>query len=105
LTKPKKYNVADTIARLKAKAEEDENTPIPDPYTVKIRKFPNELTENDLREAMIEFGEITRCKIPWDMERNENKGIGFVTFKSPEGTKAALAEGFMKYDVFEYPIE
>ena len=105
LTKPKKYNVADTIARLKQQEKIDEDTPVVDPYTVKIRKFPNDLTENDLREIMSKFGEVTRCKIPWDAERNENKGIGFVTFKNTSSTRDALSEGFIKYDVFEYPIE
>ena len=39
------------------------------------------------------------------MENNCNKGIGFVTFRTEEGTRLALAQGYVKYDVFEYPVE
>ena len=66
LSTKKKYSVADTIARLKAKADEEENTEVVDPYTVKIRKFPNDVREDDLREILSKFGEVVRCKIPWD---------------------------------------
>ena len=64
-----------------AKAEEK----VIDPYTVKVRKFNNDMNENDLREIMREYGEITRIKVPMDQENpKRNKGIGFVTFKNSE---------------------
>jgi len=90
--------------RLKAKEEENDE-PVVDPFTVKIRRFPNEVTEYDLRDILSEFGEVVRCKIPMDLENNCNRGIGFVTFRTEEGTRLALAQGYIKYDVFEYPVE
>ena len=100
----KKFSVADTIARLKQKEEADDE-PVIDPYTVKIRRFPNEITEDDLRESLSEFGEVVRCKIPMDLEYNCNKGIGFITSRSKEDCSAALAHGVCKFDMFEYKIE
>ena len=90
---------------MKAKEAADADEPVVDPYTVKIRRFPNEVTEFDLKEILEVFGEVVRCKIPMDFENNCNKGIGFVTFKTTDGCKEALAKGFIKYDVFEYPVE
>ena len=78
----KNFNIQDKLKALKAKQEIDDALPVIDPYTVKVRKLDNEITESELRDAMQIFGEITRCRIPMDEERGCNKGIGFITFKS-----------------------
>ena len=90
---------------MKKKDEEEDNKPVVDPYTVKIRKLNNEVTEDDLRSLLAPFGEITRVKIPMDEERKVNKGIGFVTFKSQVSTSDAVKEGYVKYDFYELPVE
>jgi len=78
--------------------------PVIDPYTVKIRKFGNEMTEQDLEGIMSKFGAIRRVKIPMD-EHGQNKGIGFVTFAQTEACTQAAEDGFIKYDFYELPIE
>lgn len=71
------------MAELKAKAEEEGEKKVIDPYTVKVRKFPSDVDENDLRAIFEKFGAITRVKVPMDQEYpGRNKGIGFVTFES-----------------------
>ena len=90
---------------MKKKDEEEDQKPVVDPYTVKIRKLNNEVTEEDLRTLLAPFGEITRVKIPMDEERGTNKGIGFVTFKSQVSTSDAVKEGYVKYDFYELPVE
>jgi nucleolin len=79
--------------------------PVVDPYTVKVRKLNHEVTEDDLLNLLGPFGEITRVKIPMDEERGTNKGIGFVTFKSMSSATEAIAEGYVKFDFFELPVE
>ena len=61
-----------------------------DPYTVKIRRLPNEVTENDLNQIFSIFGEVARCKIPMDLDKNCNKGIGFITFTTIDACSAAI---------------
>lgn len=72
---------------------------------MKVRKLNQEVTEKDLAEAMSQFGEIQRVKIPMDEERGLNKGIGFVTFKSSESATLACDEGHVKFDFYELPVE
>ena len=90
---------------LKKKDEEEDNKPVVDPYTVKIRKINNEVTEKDLMELLGPYGEITRTKIPMDEERNTNKGIGFVTFKNMSSATNAVNDGYVKFDFYELPVE
>ena len=82
LTPKKVFNLQDKLRLMKKRDEEENEKPVVDPYTVKIRKLNNEVTERDLLELLAQFGEIVRVKIPMDEERGTNKGIGFVTFKS-----------------------
>ena len=105
LTPKKQFNLQDKLRALKKKDEEEDNKPVVDPYTVKIRKLNSEVTEEDLRALLSSFGEITRVKIPMDEERGTNKGIGFVTFKSQQSTSDAVKEGYVKYDFYELPVE
>ena len=101
---PKKFNLKDKMAELAARDRVEMDKPVIDPYTVKIRKFGNEMTEADLEGLMSKFGPIRRVKIPMD-EHQQNKGIGFVTFATTEACTQAAEDGFIKYDFYELPIE
>jgi len=79
---PKKtFNIHDKLKALKEKAAEEDQKQVEDPYTVKIRKLTNEVTEKELTTIMLQFGEVTRVKIPMDEKTNRNKGFAFVTYK------------------------
>ena len=103
--KTKKFNIQDKLRELKKKEEIDENTPVIDPKTVKIRQINNEIKEEDLKEPLAEFGKIVRARIPMNEDGRTNKGIGFVTFAEAESATKAIEYGFMKYDYYELPIE
>mmetsp|Transcript_17685 Transcript_17685/g.29893 ORF Transcript_17685/g.29893 Transcript_17685/m.29893 type:complete len:238 (-) Transcript_17685:49-762(-) len=105
ITKNKNFNFKDKIAELKKREEEDANIQVIDPFTVKVRRITQEITEDDLFTAMSKFGEISRVKIPTHEDTGATKGIGFVTFKRPEDTTAALEDGHIKFEFFELPIE
>ena len=92
------------MRELKKKEEVDENTPVIDPKTVKIRGINNEIKEEDLKELLAEFGFIVRARIPMN-EDGTNKGIGFVNFSMAESATKAIEYGFMKFDYYELPIE
>lgn len=51
-----------------------------------------ETSEDDLREAFIKFGEIKEIKIPLDKTTNKSKGLGFIIFKTEEGSSNASTE-------------
>jgi RNA recognition motif-containing protein len=93
------------LKALKKKDEEEDSKPVVDPHTVKIRKLNKEVTEEDLKALLSVFGEISRVKIPMDEEKNVNKGIGFVTFKTTQSASDAVKEGYVKYDFYELPVE
>lgn len=104
--KPKKFNLAKTIEDLKRKQQEEDERKVIDPYTVKVRKFPNHVTEHDLREIFEKYGEITRIKVPMDQENpTRNKGIGFVTFKNAEDCTNVIESELIKYEFYELPCE
>lgn len=41
-----------------------------DPLTIKVKRVPDDMTEDELLDIMIKFGPVTRVKIPKDMETN-----------------------------------
>lgn len=55
--------------------------------------LPWEARDEDLSQAMSEFGPVTDAKVIMDRETGKSKGFGFVTFASEEGAQAALAAG------------
>lgn len=103
--KNKNFNFKEKIELLKKRDEEDMNKQVIDPYTVKVRKINNEITENDLQTLLEHHGEITRVRIPTHEDTGHSKGIGFVTFKRQESAAAALAVGCVKFEYFELPVE
>jgi len=64
--KAKNFNLAKKLEELKKKALEDDEKKVIDPYTVKVRKFPYDTNEHDLRLIFEEYGEITRVRVPMD---------------------------------------
>lgn len=61
--------------------------PQEDPYTVKLRNLTNEITEDDIYQAMRKFGEIIKVKIPVEELRNGKfrmYGFAFVTYRNIE---------------------
>lgn len=48
--------------------------------------------ENDLREAMAEYGEVVSCKLIIDRETRRSKGFAFVEMSDDEAAKKAIAE-------------
>jgi cold-inducible RNA-binding protein len=47
-------------------------------------------TEDDLRNDLAEYGEVTEVRIIMDRETNRSKGFGFVTFASAEAAQNAV---------------
>ena len=93
------------MEELKKRDQEEGEKQVIDPYTVKVRKLMQEISEADLQDMMSKFGEIQRCRIPIDEETKQNKGIGFITFKRSEDATLAVEEGRVKYEYFELPVE
>lgn len=75
-----------------------------DPYTVKVRKIYKDVTERELEEMMVVFGEVTRTKIPTD-ESGAYKGLAFVTFKRAEDCSKVIDQGYIQYEFTELPCE
>jgi len=92
------------MQELKAKEEAESEKKVIDPVTIKIRKFGNELGEEDLKNLLSAYGPITRVKIPLD-DQGYNKGIGFVTFAKESDCSRVVEEGFIRYEFYELPVE
>jgi RNA recognition motif-containing protein len=58
----------------------------------------NEITEEDIRQAMQKFGEILMVRIPMEdlgggrYSKKKNKGFAFVTFRNPASADKALEQ-------------
>jgi RNA recognition motif-containing protein len=50
------------------------------------------IRENDLKEAIAEYGEVVSCKIITDRETRRSKGFGFVEMSDDEAAKKMIAE-------------
>ena len=49
-----------------------------------------DLSEDDLKQAFEEFGEVTSAKIISDLYSGRSKGFGFVEMSSDDEAKAAI---------------
>jgi len=102
---PKKnFDIQKKLRELKNRQEEDDQKMILDPQTVKVVKVYKDLTEMELLDIMGKFGEVSRVKIPFD-DNGGYRGIAFATFKNPEDAQKVIAEGYIKYDFYELPVE
>lgn len=50
------------------------------------------VTEDDLRSAFEDFGEIKDAKVVMDRETGRSRGFGFVTFLDEDAAEKAIAE-------------
>lgn len=56
-----------------------------------VGNLPYRLTEDQLREAFEEFGEVASCAIIKDRQTGQSKGFGFVEMPNDSEAKAAIA--------------
>ena len=49
-----------------------------------------QLSEDELRDAFGEFGEVTSARIIFDRETNRSKGFGFVEMSEDDAARAAI---------------
>lgn len=56
-----------------------------------VGNLPYRITEDQLREAFEEFGEVTSCTIIKDRTTGQSKGFGFVEMSNDSEAKAAIA--------------
>ncbi len=54
-----------------------------------VGNLPYRITEDQLRDAFGEFGQVTSCTIVKDKVTGQSKGFGFL--EMPEGSEAAAA--------------
>ena len=85
--KKKVFNLKNLQDRKREEEKFESAIPQDDPYTVKLRGLTNDITEDEIWEAMQRFGEIVKVKIPMEELRNgkkRSKGFAFVTFKAAD---------------------
>ena len=104
LPQKKTFSIAAKMAELKKRDEDDADVQVIDPYTIKVRKIQDEMTEAELYDMMAPFGEVSRVKIPRD-ENQRSKGIGFATFRREEDATKVADIGYARYDFYELPVE
>ena len=56
-----------------------------------VGNLAHELTEEELREAFTEFGEVTSAKIITDRDSGISRGFGFVEMDGKAEAQAAIA--------------
>ncbi|CAG7924398.1 unnamed protein product [Penicillium olsonii] len=56
-----------------------------------VGNLPWSTSNDSLREAFAEFGQITDHIVMVDRETGRSRGFGFVTFSAPEEAEAAIA--------------
>ena len=56
-----------------------------------VGNLPYRITEDQLREAFEEFGEVSSCTIIKDRQTGQSKGFGFVEMSNDNEAKAAIA--------------
>lgn len=68
-------------------------------YNVFVGDLRSNVTESDLEDAFKACGEIDSVHVIRDKVTRNQKGYGFVHFKSPEGRQKALNEPFCNQDI------
>ncbi len=57
-----------------------------------VGNLERKVTEDDLRQAFAEFGEVTEARLIMDKFSGESKGFGFVEMPSKEEAEKAIEE-------------
>jgi len=81
--KKAKYDIKKKLEELKANEQLEQSKPIEDLMTVKLRNLPNDMTEDEIYNAMLKFGPIEKVKIPTEEGRNgkmRSRGFAFVSY-------------------------
>ena len=76
--------------------------------TVKLKNLPNGISEDEIYEVMLRFGEIIKVKIPTEEMRNgkiRSRGFAFVTFELTSAATKALEEGEITVEFATLEIE
>jgi len=50
------------------------------------------VTENDLKDAILEYGQVDSCKLIMDRETRRSKGFAFVEMSDDEAAKKTISE-------------
>ena len=56
-----------------------------------VGNLPYRLSEDQLRQAFEEYGEVSSCTIIMDRQTGQSKGFGFVEMPNDGDAKAAIA--------------
>ena len=56
-----------------------------------VRNLPRSLTEAELNELFLPFGEVLSCDLVMDSESGKSKGFGFVVMAQQESIEKAIA--------------
>ena len=87
----KKFDIRKVIEKKKEQEMMEGSKPQEDMYTIKLKGLPNDITEDDIFSAAVEFGPTAKVKIPVEEIPGrplKNRGFAFVTFeKSSDATK------------------
>jgi len=57
-----------------------------------VGNLPHKVTEDEVRQAFAEFGQVTEVRLIVDKFSGESKGFGFVEMPSKEEAEKAIAE-------------
>jgi RNA recognition motif-containing protein len=57
-----------------------------------VGNLPHKVTEDELRQAFEEFGQVTEVRLIMDKFSGESKGFGFVEMPSKDEAEKAIAE-------------
>ncbi len=106
--KKKTFNLKSLQDRKREEEKVEAAIPQDDPFTIKLRGLINDISEEDILNAMKKFGEIIKVKIPMEELRNgkkRSKGFAFVTFKKEEMATKAIEEGEIGVEFATLQIE
>lgn len=94
----KKFDIKKILEKRKQEEQFEQSRPQEDLQTVKLRNLSNEITEDDIKNAMSKFGDIIKVRIPMEelgggrYSTRKNKGFAFVTFVKTSSADAAIKE-------------
>lgn len=57
-----------------------------------VARIPTQVTQEEFRSYFEEFGTITDIYLPKDQSSNSHRGIGFITYESPDSVEEVMAQ-------------